>query len=61
MQYLTSDTLANLINLKKKVSAVKGKLKLCCNQPDLREVFRITRVDQVLEVYPEEQAAFDKF
>ena len=45
-----------LINLKKKVGAVKGKLKLCCIHPDLLEVFRITRLDQVFEIYSEEQA-----
>ena len=53
--------LGKLINLKKKVAAVKGKLKLCCIHPDLLEVFRITRLDQVFEIYPEEQSALDKF
>jgi anti-sigma B factor antagonist len=41
--------------------AVKGKLKLCCIHPDLLEVFRITRLDQVFEIYSDEQAALDKF
>ena len=53
--------LGKLINLKKKVGAVKGKLKLCCIHPDLLEVFRITRLDQVFEIHSEEQAALDKF
>ncbi|WP_406693442.1 STAS domain-containing protein [Singulisphaera sp. Ch08] len=48
VQYLSSAALGKLINLKKKVGAVKGKLKLCCIHPDLLEVFRITRLDQVL-------------
>jgi len=61
VQYLSSEALAKLINLKKKVGAVKGKLKLCCIHPDLLEVFRITRLDQVFEIYTEEQAALDKF
>ena len=51
VQYLSSAALGKLINLKKKVSAVKGKLKLCCIHPDLLEVFRITRLDQVFEIY----------
>ena len=58
---ILSAALGKLINLKKKVSAVKGKLKLCCIHPDLLEVFRITRLDQVFEIYPEEQTALDKF
>lgn len=61
VQYLSSAALGKLINLKKKVGAVKGKLKLCCIHPDLLEVFRITRLDQVFEIYPEEQVALDKF
>jgi anti-sigma B factor antagonist len=61
VQYLSSAALGKLINLKKKVGAVKGKLKLCCIHPDLLEVFRITRLDQVFEIYPEEQAALNKF
>ena len=61
VQYLSSAALGKLINLKKKVSAVKGKLKLCCIHQDLLEVFRITRLDQVFEIYPEEQTALDKY
>ena len=61
VQYLSSAALGKLINLKKKVGAVKGKLKLCCIHPDLLEVFRITRLDQVFEIYAEEQPAIDKF
>ena len=61
VQYLSSAALGKLINLKKKVGAVKGKLKLCCIHPDLLEVFRITRLDQVFEIHSEEQAALDKF
>ena len=61
VQYLSSAALGKLINLKKKVGAVKGKLKLCCIHPDLLEVFRITRLDQVFEISPDEQAALNKF
>ncbi|MCA1684680.1 MAG: STAS domain-containing protein [Planctomycetia bacterium] len=61
VQYLSSAALGKLINLKKKVGAAKGKLKLCCIHPDLLEVFRITRLDQVFEIHAEEQAALDKF
>ena len=61
VQYLSSAALGKLINLKKKVAAVKGKLKLCCIHPDLLEVFRITRLDQVFEIYAEEQSALDKY
>ena len=61
VQYLSSAALGKLINLKKKINAVNGQLKLCCIHPDLLEVFRITRLDQVFQIYPEEQTALDKF
>ena len=61
VQYLSSAALGKLINLKKKVDAVKGKLKLCCIHPVLREGFRIIRLEQVFEIYDEEQEALDKF
>ena len=50
VQHLSSATLGKLINLKKKVAAVRGKLLLRGIQPDLLEVFQITRLDQVLEI-----------
>ena len=61
VQYLSSAALGKLINLKKKVGAVKGKLKLCCIHPDLLEVFRITRLDQVFEIHDDQQAALATF
>ena len=61
VRYLSSAALGKLINLKKKVGVAKGKLKLCCIHPDLLEVFRITRLDQVFEIYPDEQTGLDKF
>jgi anti-sigma B factor antagonist len=61
VQYLSSAALGKLINLKKKVASVKGKLKLCCIHPDLLEVFRITRLDQVFEIHGDEQSALDKY
>jgi anti-sigma B factor antagonist len=61
VQYLSSAALGKLINLKKKVASVKGRLKLCCIHPDLLEVFRITRLDQVFEIYGDKQAALDDF
>jgi anti-sigma B factor antagonist len=61
VQFLSSAALGKFINLKKRIGAVKGKLKLCCIHPDLFEVFRITRLDQVFEIYDDEQEALDKF
>jgi anti-sigma B factor antagonist len=60
VRYLSAAALGKLINLKKKVMAVKGKLKLCCIHPDLLEAFRISRLDQVFEIYEDERSALDE-
>lgn len=61
VQYMSSAALGKLINLKKKVGAAGGKLKLCSIHPELKVVFKITRLDQVFEIFDEEQAALDSF
>jgi anti-sigma B factor antagonist len=50
VQHLTSAALASLINLKKKVVGVSGKLRIENLHPDLLEVFRITRLDRVFDI-----------
>ena len=47
VEYVSSAALGRLINLKKKVGALKGRLLLRHIHPDVLEVFRITRLDQV--------------
>jgi anti-anti-sigma factor len=47
---ISSATLGRLINVKKKVSAARGSLRLRGIDPEPREVFRITRLDQVIEI-----------
>lgn len=49
-QYVASQVLGKLINLKKKVHLAQGKLRLQNLQPDLKEVFRICRLDQVFSI-----------
>ncbi len=61
VQYLSSAALGKLINMKKKVGSSGGKMKLCCIHPELRVVFKITRLDQVFEIFDEEQSALDSF
>ena len=47
--YITSAALARMINLKKRLFARRGRLLIRNLHPDLAEVFRITRLDQVFE------------
>jgi anti-sigma B factor antagonist len=53
--------LGKLVAFKRKIDAVKGKLKLCCIHPDLLVPFKLTGLDKVFEIHAEEQAALDKF
>jgi len=50
VQYLSSTALGKLINLKKKVMGVGGRLRIENPHSDLLEVFRITRFDQVFDI-----------
>jgi anti-anti-sigma factor len=45
-----SADLARLISLKKQLDAAGGTLRIRNLHPDLREVFRITRLDQVFRI-----------
>src|SRR5262245_57839482 len=47
VQYLSSTALGKLVNLRKKINSVKGKIKLSCIHPELLEVFRLTGLDKV--------------
>lgn len=49
-QYVASQVLGKLINLKKRVLQEGGKLRLRNLHPDLKEVFRICRLDQVFDI-----------
>jgi anti-anti-sigma factor len=49
VRMLTSDQLANLVGLKKRIGP-GGKLEVRSLDPDLREVFRITRLDDVFKI-----------
>ncbi len=61
VQYCSSTVLGKLVGFKRRVDAAKGKLKLCCIHPDLLVPFKLTGLDKVFEIYPEEQAAINKF
>jgi anti-sigma B factor antagonist len=50
VEYLSSTALGKLITLKKKVEAVKGKLRLASIKPEIMEVFKITRLDTIFDI-----------
>ena len=53
VNFLTSAALGLLIRISKKIYETKGNLRLCCITNKIYEVFKITRLDQVFEIYDE--------
>jgi anti-sigma B factor antagonist len=59
--FLTSAALGMLISLQKHIASKSGQLKLVGLAEELREIFRITRLDQVFDIYRDAEAALNAF
>ena len=59
--FLSSSALGGLLKVNKKCKEFKINLKLCNIHPDIMQVFKITRLDKVLAIYPDTQAAYEAF
>jgi anti-sigma B factor antagonist len=57
VEYMSSAALAKLITLNKKIKEVGGRLVLCDIEPQIMEVFEITKLDRIFSIYPGEQEA----
>ena len=57
VEYLSSAALGKLITLNKKLQQAGGKLILCNIDPQIFEVFEITKLDRFFKIIKEEQAA----
>lgn len=54
VEFLSSETLGELIKLDKKVKQHSGKLVLTNIKPEIYEVFAITRLNKLFEIHDEE-------
>ena len=61
VEFLSSAALNKLIILDKKIKSHSGKLALCDLRPEIKEVFAITRLDQLFTISDSEQAALADF
>lgn len=61
VEFLSSAALGKLIALHKKLQQVGGRLILCNIDPEIYEVFEITRLDKFFNIRKEEQAALQEF
>jgi anti-sigma B factor antagonist len=57
VQYLSSSALGKLITLKRKVGESSGTMKMCRIKPEIMEVFRITQLDKIFDIFPDLDAA----
>jgi anti-sigma B factor antagonist len=61
VEYLSSAALGKFITLNKKVNAAGGRLVLCNIDPQIYEVFEITKLNKLFNIQKEEQAALQAF
>jgi anti-sigma B factor antagonist len=61
VEYMSSAALGKLITLNKKVQSIDGRLVLCNIDPQIREVFEITRLDKLFTIRSDEQEALQAF
>ena len=57
VQQFGSIALGMLIRLNRRLEARDGSLKLCSLQPSVTDLFRLTRLDRIFEIYKDEAAA----
>ena len=61
VQYMASYMLGKLVGLKRKVQKAGGQLKLCRLNPPITEIFRVSGLDRVFDIYADEHSALDAF
>jgi anti-sigma B factor antagonist len=61
VQFLTSSVLGLLIRLSRRVFQSEGRLRLCAIDSKILEIFKITRLDKVFEIYQDRQQALEGF
>ncbi len=61
VEFLSSAALNKLILLDRLVKKHGGQLKLCSLRPEIQEVFVITRLNQMFDIYNEEVDALGTF
>jgi anti-anti-sigma factor len=59
--FFDSAVIITLLRLKKRVAESGGIIKLCSLRPNLYDIFVTTQLDQVFELYEDEEAAIQSF
>jgi anti-sigma B factor antagonist len=57
VNFLSSAVLGLLIRVSKRINEHKGTLKLCGIDPKIYEIFKITRLNEIFEIYSDARKA----
>lgn len=57
LDYISSSGLRVFLMAQKKLNATAGKLRLCCLQPTIREIFDISGFSSIFAIFPDQQSA----
>jgi anti-anti-sigma factor len=61
MDYVSSSGLRILLKALKQVKAAGGKFVICCLQPQIIQIFKISGFDHLFEIHPELNQALASF
>ena len=61
VQFMSSAMIGKLVLLNKKSKGAEVELKFCDISPNVMEVFKITRLNKVFKIYPDEEKALKAF
>ncbi|HQY89109.1 MAG TPA: STAS domain-containing protein [Tepidisphaeraceae bacterium] len=57
VQYMSSQSIGIVMNMQKKLTAIKGSMILCGVGPKLQELLKLTRLDKILTIKPSQREA----
>jgi len=61
VEFMSSAMLGLLGQLHRKVSAGKGRLKMCGIRPEIFQVFKLTNLDKLFKIHPDAPAGLAAF
>lgn len=61
VEHLSSAALGALININNRVNGKDGQLRLSEIDDQIHEVFKITKLDQIFQIFPDHEAALGSF
>ena len=61
VKFISSIVLATLISCIKEIKSVNGSLKLCCMNEKVKNVFYVTELCKIFDIYDKKDHALDAF